>query len=116
MEQSDINTPEPPYYTVVFSSQMGSDTEGYPEMVEQMLSLASAEPGFLGIESAQNADGSGITVSYWRDEAAILRWKGNLEHQVAQTAGRERFYQRYSVRVGRIERAYDFTRGEDMRQ
>ncbi len=44
---------------------------------------------FLGIESVRGADGLGITVSYWRDEASILAWKRDTEHQQAQRGGEQ---------------------------
>jgi len=112
MEQSQIKTPKPPYYTVVFTAKMSEDTDGYETMAGRMVELASAQPGFLGIETAQNPDGSSITVSYWRDEASITQWKQNLEHEAAQQAGRERFYAGYTVRVGRIDRDYGFDRAD----
>ena len=62
--------------------------------------------GFLGLESARGGDGFGITVSYWRDEAAILAWKRDAEHAQAQRGGRETWYEHYEVRVAKVERAY----------
>lgn len=56
------NTPEPPYYAVIFTSERTDVDEGYAAMAERMLALARTQPGFLGVESAR--DGVGITVSY----------------------------------------------------
>jgi heme-degrading monooxygenase HmoA len=76
-----------------------------------MEELGAACDGFLGIESARGADGVGITVSYWRDEAAILAWKRDAEHLKAQRRGRDTWYDAYEVRIARAERAYGFQRG-----
>ena len=57
------NTPEPPYYAVVFSSQRTEGDNGYDKMAERMVELAASQPGFLGVESVRGADGFGITVS-----------------------------------------------------
>ena len=47
------NTPEPPYYAVMFTSlRNGADAEGYAEAAERMLELAVQQPGYLGVESA----------------------------------------------------------------
>ena len=73
-----------------------------------MLELAALQPGFLGVESARGADGFGITVSYWESEEAIAAWKANAEHTAARTAGRERWYANFSVRVAKVERAFRF--------
>lgn len=87
---------------------MTQQTDGYGDLAMRMVELASSQPGFLGIETAQNADGSSITVSYWADEDSIRGWKKQLEHQAAQRVGRETFYQSYTVRVARVDRDYTF--------
>lgn len=99
--------PEPPYYAVIFTSQRTEDDEGYEQMAERMVELAARQPGFLGIDSVRDADGRGITVSYWTSEEAIAAWKAHLEHRAAQQEGMRRWYSHYSVRVARVERAYE---------
>ena len=99
-------TPEPPYYAVIFTSRRTDGDHGYAAMAARMAELGATCPGFLGIESAHGADGVGITVSYWRDEAAILAWKRDAEHQRAQRGGQATWYAEYEVRVARVERAY----------
>ena len=78
-------TPEPPYYAVIFTSTRTDGDRGYGAMAERMAALASTQPGFLGVESARGADGLGITVSYWRDEASIAAWKRDTEHRQARS-------------------------------
>ena len=75
-------------------------------MARRMVELGSRYDGFLGIESVRGADGLGITVSYWRDEAAIIAWKQDQEHQMAQRAGQQTWYSNYHVRIAKVERAY----------
>ena len=103
-------TPEPPYYAVIFTAKRTTVDRGYGEMAERMVDLGSRYAGFLGLESVRGADGVGITVSYWRDEAAILAWKRDTEHEKAQRGGRDTWYERYEVRVAKVERAYGFAR------
>lgn len=98
------STPEPPYWAVIFTSLRADGDAGYAAMAAAMERLASAQPGFLGMESAREA--VGITVSYWSDEAAIAAWKAQVEHLAAQQLGRERWYADYAVRIARVERAY----------
>lgn len=101
------STPEPPYYAVIFTSiRTADDPTGYEAMAERMIELAREQPGFLGIESARGADGLGITVSYWATEEAIRGWREHTEHTIAQQRGREQWYERYELRVARVERAY----------
>jgi len=99
-------TPEPPYYAVIFTNQRTDGDRGYGAMAEHMMELAAQQPGFLGAESARDANGFGITVSYWITEEAIRNWKANVEHQGAQAAGKKTWYADYALRVAKVERAY----------
>lgn len=99
-------TPEPPYYAVIFTSLRTEGERGYGSMAERMVELAAQQPGFLGVESARDANGLGITVSYWESEASIRQWRENAEHRVAQEAGKRTWYADYELRVARVERAY----------
>lgn len=104
-------TPAPPYHAVIFTSKRTPvDERAYGVVAQRMVDLGSRYDGFLGIESARGSDGVGITVSYWRDEASILAWKRDTEHEKAQRGGREAWYDAYEVRVARVERAYGFAR------
>ncbi len=99
--------PEPPYYAVIFSSRRTpDDAAGYAAMAERMVALAAEQAGFLGVESSRDAEGFGITVSYWTSETAIRHWKENAEHLEAQRGGHQRWYEHFELRVARVERAY----------
>jgi len=100
------NTPEPPYYTVIFTSIRTNGDNGYDAMANEMDELAKQQNGYLGIESARNE--LGITVSYWSSLEAIKNWKANSQHLLAQKYGREKWYEHYKVRIGKIERDYNF--------
>ncbi len=102
--------PEPPYCAVIFSAQRTGEDNGYAEAAARMDALAVTMPGYLGIESARDENGFGVTVSYWESEDAIRNWKRNAEHLESQRRGREDWYSNYIVRVAKVERAYDMTR------
>ena len=104
-------TPAPPYYAVIFTSTRTEVDDGYGDMAEKMVSMASQQPGFLGVESARGEDGLGITVSYWESEEAIANWRAHAEHRIAQSTGREKWYAEFFTRVARVERARAFRRG-----
>lgn len=100
-------TPRPPYWAVIFTSRRSlAETEAYEAMAGRMAELALAQPGCLGFESARAPDGVGLTVSYWASEEAVHEWKAVAAHLGAQRAGRERWYEDYTVRVARVERDY----------
>ncbi len=99
------NCPEPPYYSVIFANQRTDGDDGYGDMADRMVELAQQQPGFLGVDSARDEDGFGITVSYWSDLDSIKNWRHNAEHLEAQRLGREKWYQTYSLRIAKVERA-----------
>lgn len=106
MDASFAKTPVPPYYAVIFSSRRTTIDNDYEATAARMLELAALQDGYLGAESARGDDGFGITVSYWRDEAAISAWKRQAEHRIAQQIGRDDWYAHYEIRIARVERAY----------
>ena len=102
-------TPPPPYYAVIFSSVRTEGDNGYSEMSEKMVGLASVQDGFLGMETARA--GIGITVSYWRDLDSIKKWRENSDHSVARFKGRSDWYNSFKVRIAKVEREYGFEKG-----
>ncbi|MEE9129898.1 MAG: antibiotic biosynthesis monooxygenase [Phycisphaerales bacterium] len=104
-------TPKPPYYAVVFTSQLTDhDHNGYTEMSDRMFALAAQQPGYLGVEAVHGEDGFGMTVSYWESLDAIRNWRAQAEHKIAQAQGRAKWYQRYQLRICRVEKDYSFVR------
>lgn len=103
------DTPEPPYYAVIFTSTQTTNLDGYAEAAAEMERLAAEQPGYLGRESAR--DDVGITVSYWRDDASIAAWKAHADHAAARDDGRARWYEGFTVRVAKVERAYSWSKG-----
>ncbi len=101
--------PEPPYYAVIFTSRHSDNVAGYAEMAQQMSERVAQQAGFLGVESARDAFGVGITVSYWSSLQAIEAWRQDLEHQQARALGKQQWYHYYHVKIAKVERAYSFT-------
>jgi heme-degrading monooxygenase HmoA len=102
---------QPPYYAVIFTAQRTSeDDAGYAAMAERMEDLARRQPGYLGIESTRDAQGQGITVSYWQSLEALHEWGKNIEHRVAQARGKAKWYERFHLRICRVEREWHFER------
>jgi len=99
-------TPQPPYYAVIFTSTRTEGDNGYAGMSDVIYELAKQQEGYLGIESARNE--TGITVSYWQSLEAIRNWKANADHMMAQKYGREKWYSSYKVRICKVERDYGF--------
>lgn len=102
---SPANTPEPPYYAVIFTSVRTEGDNDYAEMARRMVELASEQPGFLGFETARQE--IGISVSYWSSHEAIRAWKENASHREVQNRAKD-WYKCFRVRVCRVEREYGF--------
>ena len=100
------NTPNTPYYAVIFTSMRTEGDNGYREMADKMEVLAKQQQGYLGIESAR--EDLGLTISYWSDLDSIKNWKQNMDHLFAQEKGRNVWYSAYKVRICKVERDYGF--------
>ncbi len=106
-----MQSPKPPYYAVIFRSRLETgDEAGYALVADEMAALAERQPGYLGITSVRDAEGNGITVSYWETEDAIKGWRDNLDHVAAREKGRALWYADYTVEVCKVERAYSGAR------
>jgi heme-degrading monooxygenase HmoA len=102
---------KPPYYACIFTSRLNLSEpkaiDGYSILADEMDQLAKRQEGYLGIDSStRNTDGMGITISYWRTEDDIKRWKLQVDHRAAQLLGEEKFYLDYHVQVAKVEREY----------
>jgi heme-degrading monooxygenase HmoA len=100
-------TPPPPYYAVIFTSKRAEPDGAYDQMAAALAEKVGKAPGCLGHESLRGPDGFGITVACFSDEAAIAAWKADPQHLVAQRLGQTRWYEKYHVRIARVERDYE---------
>ena len=64
--------------------------------------------GFVSIERFESLSKPGrlVSISYWRDEAAIERWRGLERHRNAQRESRNGIMADYRLRVAQIIRDY----------
>lgn len=99
-------TPQTPYYAVIFTSVRTELDNGYDDMANKMVELAKQQEGFLGVESARNE--IGITISYWKDIESIKKWRNNSEHLNAKKSGRAIWYQSFKTRIAKVESDYEF--------
>ena len=96
-------------YCVIF------EVEPAPGRVEEYLDIAARlRPelekidGFISIERFRSLtqEGKILSLSFWRDEAAIRRWREHDEHHRAQLAGRDHVFADYRLRVAAVVRDY----------
>jgi heme-degrading monooxygenase HmoA len=64
--------------------------------------------GFLSIERFQSLtdDTKLLSLSFWRDEAAVKAWRNLEHHRQAQHAGRSGVFRDYRLRVASVLRDY----------
>lgn len=64
--------------------------------------------GFISIERFQSLADPGkiLSLSFWRDEEAVARWRNTHQHRAAQSQGRERVFQDYRLRIAAVVRDY----------
>lgn len=67
-----------------------------------------ATDGFLSIERFQSLSepGTVLSLSFWRDEAAVARWRALPSHRAVQAEGRAGVFRDYRLRVAAVVRDY----------
>lgn len=67
--------------------------------------------GFISVErfASLHEPGKMLSLSFWRDEAAVARWREHAPHRVAQQRGREDIFADYRIRVASVVRDYGMT-------
>ncbi|RYZ12820.1 MAG: antibiotic biosynthesis monooxygenase [Comamonadaceae bacterium] len=67
--------------------------------------------GFISIERFQslNEPDKLLSLSFWRDEAALSGWRRREAHRRAQSAGRDHVFEDYRLRIAEVVRDYGMT-------
>ena len=98
------------------------EVEPDPERRQEYLDIAAAlrvqleaMDGFVSIERFESLSRPGriLSLSFWRDEAAVAAWRNAEAHRMAQARGRAGVFQDYRLRVAQVVRDYGLhDRGE----
>jgi heme-degrading monooxygenase HmoA len=64
--------------------------------------------GLISVERFESLSQPGklLSLSFWRDEAAVQQWRTLEVHRQAQAAGREYLFADYRLRVAEVQRDY----------
>lgn len=64
--------------------------------------------GFISVERFESVTRPGrfLSLSFWRDEAAVAEWRAFGRHRAAQDAGRSQVFADYRLRVAEVRRDY----------
>lgn len=88
------------------------------ELKEQYLSLAANMKkhltdfdGFISVERFESITEPGklLSLSFWRDEAALDNWRRLEEHRAMQKMGRDNMFRDYHLRIAGVMRDYTLT-------
>lgn len=92
-------------YAVIFKAEISELDQSYSDMAARLRELAKSKYGCIEFV-ALTAGNQEIAISYWRNEAQIIAWKQDPEHQRAQALGRSKWYKSYTVQIVKVEREY----------
>jgi heme-degrading monooxygenase HmoA len=82
--------------------------DDYLRMAAALRSEVERIDGFISVERFVSlADETKIlSLSFWRDEQSVERWRTHLEHRAAQRSGRSGVFRDYRLRVASVMRDY----------
>lgn len=82
--------------------------EEYLKIAAELNSELVKMDGFISIErfTSLHDDNKILSLSFWRDEEAVKRWRGLESHRSAQGKGRATIFVDYQLRVANVIRDY----------
>ena len=95
---------KPPFYAAILNEGERHETfDGDTTPIDEMVSIAPGQPGFLGLETTRDKQGKQLTISYWQDMDAERAWEHRGDNEI-----RKRFHGRAlkdacHIRVSKIE-------------
>lgn len=94
---------------VIFEvSPAAGHLQSYLDHAAALRAELDAIDGFISIERFQSLSDPGrlLSLSFWRDEAAVQAWRQREAHRAAQAAGRAGVFSDYRLRVAEVKRDY----------
>lgn len=98
-----------PLIAVIFEvTPAEGQRDAYLEIAAGLRAELEQQDGFLSVERFQSLTNPGklLSLSFWRDEAAVAGWRQRSRHRAAQSAGRGGIFADYRLRVAAVLRDY----------
>jgi heme-degrading monooxygenase HmoA len=78
--------------------------DDYLSLAKQLKPKLEAIDGFIDNErfGSKKTEGNVLSLSTWRDEKSVVRWRTHGEHHGVQEKGRSEIFENYHLRVGEI--------------
>jgi len=82
--------------------------ENYLEIAAGLKPLLEEVDGFISVERFQSLTDPTklLSLSFFRDEEAVMEWRSLTKHRSAQTKGRAGLFDNYRLRVTHVIRDY----------
>ncbi len=82
--------------------------QNYLDAAAELRPYLEKVDGFVSIERFQSLTQAGkyLSLSYWRDEAAVQAWRNLEAHRATQALGRNHLFEDYRIRVAEVLRDY----------
>lgn len=92
-----------------------SKKDKYFEIAEDLKPMLEKMKGFISIERFQSIPNPDryLSLSFWKDEKAVIAWRNQTEHRHAQEMGRESIFNGYRLRVVNVMRDYGMNEREE---
>ncbi len=94
---------------VIFETETHAErAAAYFDLAAELRPLLDGVDGFVSIERFQSlaTPGKILSLSFWRDEEAVLAWRNTGAHRAAQRRGRADILRGYRLRVCAVLRDY----------
>ncbi len=94
---------------VIFEVQPApGQQDAYLQAAAALRPLLEQVDGFISIERFESLSEPGrlLPLSFWRDEAAVARWRQMEAHRDTQQLGRAHIFSDYRLRVAAVVRGY----------
>ena len=80
----------------------------YLDLAAGLGALVKDFDGFISIERFQSLTDPErfVSLSFWRDEEAVRKWRNVQKHREAQAKGRGGIFARYRLRIAQVSRDY----------
>ena len=82
--------------------------DAYLSIAAELRPLLETIDGFISVERFQSLSDPArvLSLSFFRDEAAVKEWRNTVEHRQAQKAGRGGVFEDYRLRIAHVVRDY----------
>lgn len=96
-------------HAVIFEAEPTAEGKAeYLDIAARLRAELDTVDGFVSIERFESlaTPGKVLSLSFWRDEEAIRRWRERESHRAAQDRGRAALFADYRIRVAEVVRDY----------